>query len=132
MANYGLKDENRIQNIEGIRIYPIDYFCPMSFETGKIEKTDNPVSIHYFDESWGSEEARKATKERWEFYKKYGEDVYVVDMYKKIKFLEKNLEKNDVRILSIKRLCKIAIKKMLSLLFGCFFYSCFVVTLDNG
>jgi hypothetical protein len=100
MTMYGLKRENRVQNIDGITIYPIEYFCPMSFETGKIEITNNTVSIHHFDGSWVSEDGHKTTKDRWDFYKKYGEDEHIIDMYKQLK----HLENNDVNKISLKNL----------------------------
>jgi hypothetical protein len=114
MTGYGLKRENRIQSIEGITIYPIEYLCPMSFETGKVEITNNTVSIHHFDGSWVSENGQKTTKGRWDFYKKYGEDEYIIGMYKRLKYLENN----DVNKISIKNLYKIVIKRTLKKIIG--------------
>lgn len=42
----------KIQNIEGINIYPIEYFCPINYYTGKIEITENTHSIHHYSASW--------------------------------------------------------------------------------
>jgi hypothetical protein len=108
MRKYGLRDEDRIQYIEGIKIYPIEYFCPKSFETGKTEITKNTVSIHHYDGSWVSEDGNKITKERWEFYERYGEDKYII----------KYLEKNDINRISLKVLYKVVIKRSIKKILG--------------
>lgn len=56
--------------------YPKEYFCPKSYETGKINKTKNTVCIHHFNASWHTKEEdeyminlrkRKKKQERQEF-----------------------------------------------------------------
>jgi hypothetical protein len=47
--------ENSIQHLEGITVYPVDYFCPMSFRTGELNITENTHSIHHFTMSWFSD-----------------------------------------------------------------------------
>ena len=51
--------ENIKQNINGINIYPTDYFCPMDFSSGKITLSDNTYTIHWYDMSWLSEKEKK-------------------------------------------------------------------------
>lgn len=46
---------NNIQDIDGIKIYPSDYFCPMNYFTGKTLITDNTHSIHHYSASWMSQ-----------------------------------------------------------------------------
>lgn len=48
----GLKNENEIQKCMDIYIYPQEYFCPKSFENGKIYLTKNTYTIHHFAASW--------------------------------------------------------------------------------
>lgn len=48
----GLKADNTLQEIEGITIYPWDYFCPQSFYTQKVTITPNTVSVHLYSMSW--------------------------------------------------------------------------------
>ncbi|MDE6691984.1 MAG: glycosyl transferase [Muribaculaceae bacterium] len=50
----GLRNSPDIQTIGGIKIYPSDYFCPISTEDGKLHITPNTRSIHWFDQSWQS------------------------------------------------------------------------------
>ena len=52
LRRYGLSDVISPQMIEGIVVYPTDYFCPKSFDTGKIIMTENSRSIHWYDASW--------------------------------------------------------------------------------
>ena len=62
LSKYGLKEEETIQNIAGITIYPREYFCPMDYVTGKITLTANTCSIHHFNASWYTEQDRYGLK----------------------------------------------------------------------
>ena len=48
----GMKPSEDMQEVEGIWIYPADYFCPMDSTTGIITKTKRTVAIHHYDCSW--------------------------------------------------------------------------------
>ena len=51
--NYGLQDDNKkIQCLEGITIYPFEYFCAYDIISGKTYKTKNTYSIHHYNGSW--------------------------------------------------------------------------------
>lgn len=53
MLPLGLKQNNTFQDFPGlITFYPKDYFCPKSYEDGKIYLTSNTVTIHHFAGSW--------------------------------------------------------------------------------
>ena len=52
LCSKGLKNINIIQLVDGIYIYPKDYFCPKDYSTGKLEITNNTRSIHHYDASW--------------------------------------------------------------------------------
>lgn len=54
LKKHGMKNTNEIQDVEGIRIYPSDYFCPLDFNTGELTITPNTHSIHHFVASWFS------------------------------------------------------------------------------
>jgi hypothetical protein len=41
-----------IEKVEGIYVYPPEYFCPYSYRTGKWNITSNTVSIHHYAASW--------------------------------------------------------------------------------
>ena len=59
LLNHGLKLDGSRQQVDGMEIYPVDYFCPKSWSTGKITLTENTYSIHHFDASWHDKSAHK-------------------------------------------------------------------------
>ena len=64
LAARGLTDSHEIQCIDGVYIYPKDYFNPCNMNTGKIEITQNTVSIHHFAASWVDRDSHI----RWKIY----------------------------------------------------------------
>lgn len=66
LTRYGLgPDCEKIQHLEHITIYPTEYFCPMSFQTGIIHRTNNTYSIHLYDASWYDDTQQVAKLQRW-------------------------------------------------------------------
>lgn len=51
---HGLNDTIGIQSIEGISIYPADYFNPLDSLTGRLKLSPNTRTIHWYDYSWSS------------------------------------------------------------------------------
>ena len=49
---HGMKPSEDMQVVEGIWLYPADYFCPMDSTTGIITTTERTVAIHHYDCSW--------------------------------------------------------------------------------
>jgi len=60
----GLVQNNEKQVIKGLAVYPKDYFCPVEYLSGKMKKTENTVAIHWFLESWFSDEQKQEIK-KW-------------------------------------------------------------------
>ena len=52
MERFGLVRNGKEQVVSGIHIYPEDYFNPMDSVTGKLTKTENTYSIHWYSMSW--------------------------------------------------------------------------------
>lgn len=52
LRQHGLKDESGIQMVDKIMIYPAEYFNPLDSTTGKLTKTSNTHSIHWYSKSW--------------------------------------------------------------------------------
>lgn len=48
----GLKNTSGIQEVEGIFIYPSEYFCPINVVTDKLHVTENTRSIHHYAATW--------------------------------------------------------------------------------
>ena len=54
LVENGLKTDNTFQVIDGITVYPAEYFCPISWNSKKCQITNNTYSIHHFNASWVS------------------------------------------------------------------------------
>ena len=52
--NHGLVQNGEMQNIAGALILPVDYINPYDDQTGRLNKTENTVSIHWYAKSWMS------------------------------------------------------------------------------
>lgn len=48
----GMVNIGEIQECAGFTIYPVDWFCPIEFETRRLTITGNTKTIHHFAESW--------------------------------------------------------------------------------
>jgi len=72
LKKHGLKDEDRIQQIDDLTIYPTEYFSPKDFWTGVIKITENTHSIHHYDSSWAGKPMRFYTNVRNKSIKLFG------------------------------------------------------------
>lgn len=61
---------DQIQTLDCVTVYPPDYFCPKSFDTGLLRRTKNTFSIHHFDASWYDESQQQSKNNRWRQEKK--------------------------------------------------------------
>lgn len=52
LSRYNLTISSNIQKCDNMYIYPPDYFCPLNHLTGKLNITDNTISIHHYMGSW--------------------------------------------------------------------------------
>lgn len=43
-----------------MNVYPRTAFCPKSYETGMMMKSDDTISIHHFDASWFDDDTMRA------------------------------------------------------------------------
>ena len=60
---YDIELDGKYIDLPGkVAFYPKEYFCPKSYETGKINKTKNTVCIHHFNASWMTDEQRSHVK----------------------------------------------------------------------
>ncbi|MBQ6018800.1 MAG: glycosyl transferase [Clostridia bacterium] len=62
---FGLIPNGGRQELEGMSVFPSEYFCPKSFDDGVLRKTDNTYSIHHFDASWFSDEKKDILHAGW-------------------------------------------------------------------
>ena len=68
----GLQQNNTLQTVGDLTIFPSDYFCPRFGYGGKPHKTKNTFSDHHFDASWASEK----DKAKWADYNKHLDAAY--------------------------------------------------------
>ena len=54
LAQAGMQKTNDLQQVAGIWIYPNDYFNPLDDLTGRLVKTKNTRSIHWYSKTWMS------------------------------------------------------------------------------
>lgn len=52
LVKHGLKKNGEMQEVAGITIFPTDYFCPKPSQFGKINITENTLTIHHYAASW--------------------------------------------------------------------------------
>lgn len=52
LKKHGMANVNKIQQVDGVTVYPAEFFCPVDFNTGVLTITDNTHSIHHFVASW--------------------------------------------------------------------------------
>ena len=62
MERFGLIRNGREQVVAGIHVYSADYFNPMDSTTGKLTKTENTYSIHWYSMSWLPKRVRLKAK----------------------------------------------------------------------
>ena len=67
----GLILNNTKQEISGFTFFPNDYFCPLSHETGSLNKTANTYTIHWFAGSWKQPSEKKAHEVACRIRQKY-------------------------------------------------------------
>lgn len=48
----GRRASKTVQILDGIRVYPIDYFNPLNPDTMKLKITQNTVMIHHYSATW--------------------------------------------------------------------------------
>ena len=48
----GLRGDGGIEHLAGINIYPPDWFNPFDDATGRLRKTENTRTVHWFAKSW--------------------------------------------------------------------------------
>ncbi len=52
MERCGLVRNGKEQRVAGIHVYPAEFFNPLDSVTGKLTKTENTYSIHWYSMSW--------------------------------------------------------------------------------
>lgn len=77
LTKYGLKLSNEIQTINGITVFPTEYFCPMNQYTGEMSITSNTYSIHHYSASWvePADQMRRSLRQKYSRLGKMGAEI---------------------------------------------------------
>lgn len=76
VSKYGFVPNGKFQIVQGFALYPKDYFCPLDDATGKLEKTKNTATIHWFAKSWIDSKSRVRSKVTKLFHRIFGVNCF--------------------------------------------------------
>ena len=76
LIKHGLILNNSKQIIAGFTLYPSDFFCPYENETGRMNKTENTATIHWFNKSWVDRDKRIVSRITKIFHRIFGVDCF--------------------------------------------------------
>ena len=71
LCQKGLINTSEVQQVDGVWIYPKDYFCPKDYLTKQLHITEHTYSIHHYDSSWFTL-SQKIKAKFWGFLVKKG------------------------------------------------------------
>lgn len=95
LAKQGFKLNNRFQKIDGICLYPSEFFYPKSNFSGKLNLSSNSHTIHHYDGSWLDETQRLDRQKRYVLTGKFGK-ILGMSIYRAQK-IAKNLRQNGLK-----------------------------------
>jgi hypothetical protein len=67
----GMKQDNTLQKIEGMTVYPSDVLSPLSFETGSLFATKNTYAVHHYASTWFDADMHDEKRKKHQMYKKF-------------------------------------------------------------
>lgn len=76
LLQFGLVLDGTRQNIAGAEILPIEYLNPYDDPTGRLNKTKNTISIHWYSKSWMSKGTILRSKLTKPFHRIFGTDCF--------------------------------------------------------
>jgi len=82
----GKHESGKAQMLNGICVYPEEYFNPYNRDTGKLTITDHTYTIHHYSGSWSSSKSKKIAR-----LKKFIPDWYLLKRVERIS--KKDIEK---------------------------------------
>lgn len=76
LKKQGLIPNNTLQEVEGLTVYPQEYFAPLNFQNNSLEITPNTASIHHYAGTWLSSKAAAKVKIYQLLNKALGEKLF--------------------------------------------------------
>lgn len=76
LLKLGLKQDGKMQNLKNVMIYPVEYFSPFNYGNGKLSKTENTYTIHWFAMSWLDKKTVLRCKITKPIHRLFGNDCF--------------------------------------------------------
>lgn len=76
LTELGLVLDGERQNIVGAEIFPVEYFNPYDDPTGRLNTTENTISVHWYSKSWMSKSTILRSKITKPFHRIFGTDCF--------------------------------------------------------
>lgn len=76
LKEFGLRCDGSRQTVAGAVILPVEYMNPYDEPTGRLNKTENTLSIHWYSKSWISPGAKLRSKLTRPFHRLFGKDCF--------------------------------------------------------
>lgn len=73
---FGLRQDGSRQTVCGAEILPVDYMNPYDDPTGRLNKTENTLSIHWYSKSWMSKGTVLRSKLTKPFHRVFGTNCF--------------------------------------------------------
>jgi hypothetical protein len=83
LLKYGLNPDGSYQALKGgvFTAYPVEYFCPMDYNTNIVTVTNNTYSIHHYNASWLSQNQKRYARIKNAMIKTFGEKKGLIFTY---------------------------------------------------
>ena len=76
LLQLGLQQSGQKQTVAGAVILPTDYFNPYDDPTGRLNKTENTISVHWYSKSWMDKKTILRSKITKPFHRLFGNDCF--------------------------------------------------------
>lgn len=76
LLKLGLVQNGKMQTVHGAVIYPVPFFNPYESVTGKLTKTDDTVSVHWYAAAWMSKKQRLRSKITKPLHRLFGANFF--------------------------------------------------------
>ncbi len=76
LLSMGLEKDGKLQKVAGALILPVEYLNPYDDPTGRLNRTKNTVSVHWYAKSWLPASAILRSKLTKPFHRIFGTDCF--------------------------------------------------------
>lgn len=76
LKKLGLQPNGLRQNVAGAEIFPSDFFNPYEYTTGRMDRTENTYTVHWYNMSWVSPGKKIRSKLTKPLHRLFGTDCF--------------------------------------------------------